>query len=304
MRVACCSTLSWVATPCLGVVVVSRGSSMTGRRRLAMDLRRHRAEAGRTIEDVARHLECSPAKVSRMETGAVGIRVQDLRAVLELYQVDGREREELFALVRQARQRGWWHAFSDVVPPDSATFYGLEDGAATIGQHNTSLVPGLLQTPAYARALISSVPGVAPEVVERRVELRLRRQELLGRPEAPVLHVVLDEAVLCRLAGGVQVMAEQLDHLLQGAARPNVVMQVLPFDAGAHASVGVGYTVFGFGDPAVTPVVYGEQLSRNTYLDQPDEVAVYTAALADARRVAESPEMSHDLIALRARSLR
>jgi len=280
------------------------GSPVVGRRRLALDLRRRRIAAGATIDDVARHLECSPAKVSRMETGAVGVRLQDMRAMADFYALPARERDELFGLVRQARAKGWWHDYADVVPPDSATFYGLEDGCTTIGQHVVSLVPGLLQTPRYARALLGTAPGAPERVVARRVELRLRRQEILDRPQAPLVSIVLDEAVLCRPIGGPDVMAEQLDHILAMAARPAVTVRVLPFAAGAHPAAGVGFTVFGFGDPELPPVVYGEQLSRNAYVDDAGEVAVYTDALAAAERVAADPDRSHDLISSRVARLR
>src|SRR5689334_22764196 len=144
-----------------------------------------------------------------METGAVRVGMSDLRAVLKLYGVIGAEREALVALARQSRRRGWWHEFTDVVPPGSETFYGLEDGAASIGQHSTSLVPGLLQTADYAAALICSVPGVPAAVSKRRVELRMRRQQLLARPQPPTVTMVLDEAVLRREVGGPAVMAAQ-----------------------------------------------------------------------------------------------
>jgi len=280
------------------------GSPEVGRRQLAMDLRRLRASTGRTIDDVALHLECSSAKVSRMETGAVRVGLQDLRAVLELYGVEGAERDALFALARQSRVRGWWHDFADVVPPGSEVFYGLEDGAATIGQHSTSLVPGLLQTADYARALIGSVAGAPDAVVQRRVELRMRRQQLLARPHPPALTVVLDEAVLRREIGGATVMVEQLEHLLALARRPAVRLQVLPFAAGVHQAVGVSFTVFGFADPHETPVAFREQLDANSFLDRPDQVAVYRDALDGAGRVAADPERSQELLASRLAELR
>ena len=162
-----------------------------GRRRLARDLRGLRTAAGCTIDDVARHLECSAAKVSRMETGSVRVGLSDLRAVLDFFGVDGGRREVLFDLARGSRVRGWWQSFADVVPPSSEIFYGLEDGATAIGQHCTSLVPGLLQTEAYARTLIESVPGASRDVTDCRVELRLRRQRLLARDRPPRLHLSL-----------------------------------------------------------------------------------------------------------------
>jgi transcriptional regulator with XRE-family HTH domain len=279
-------------------------SPAVGRRQLALDLRRLRAAAGRTIDDVAHHLECSAAKVSRMETGAVRVGMSDLRAVLELYGVIGAEREALVALARQSRRRGWWHEFTDVVPPGSETFYGLEDGAATIGQHSTSLVPGLLQTADYAAALVGSVPGVPPAVCRRRVELRMRRQQLLARPQPPAVTMVLDEAVLRREVGGPAVMAAQIAHLCDAARRPHLRLQILPFSAGAYPAAGVSFTVFGFTEPDETSVAFREQLDANSFLDRPDQVAFYTDALAETSRVAADPQASSALLAARLEELR
>jgi transcriptional regulator with XRE-family HTH domain len=269
-----------------------------------MDLRRLRASTGRTIDDVARHLECSAAKVSRMETGAVKVALTDLRAVLELYGVVGAERDALVALARRSRTKAWWHDFADVVPPGSEIFYGLEDSASTIGQHSTSLVPGLVQTADYARALAGSVPGVPDAVLERRVELRLRRQQLLELPDPPALTMVLDEAVLRREIGGAAVMAAQLERLLVLAEQPHVHLQVLPFTAGAHRAVGVSFTVFGFAGPEEAPVVFREQLDANSFLDRPEQVAVYSDALEESCRVAAGPGSSRELLSARVVELR
>jgi transcriptional regulator with XRE-family HTH domain len=280
------------------------GSPEVGRRQLAMDLRRLRAATGRTIDDVARHLECSAAKVSRMETGAVRVGISDLRAVLELYGVIGAERDALVVLARQSRRRGWWREFVDVVPPGSETFYGLEDGAATIGQYSTSLVPGLLQTAEYAEALIGSVSGVPDAVRRRRVDLRLRRQQLLARAQPPTVTMLLDEAVLRREVGGAAVLAGQVAHLLETARRPHVRLQVLPFAAGAHPAAGVNFTLFGFADPSEAPVVFRELLDANSFLDRPDQVAFYTDAFAEASLAAADPHASSALLAARLEELR
>ena len=282
-----------------GEVVGLRDGPVVGRRALANDLRRQRAAAGRTIEEVARHLECSPAKVSRMETGAVKVGLQDLRALLEFYEVAVTTREELFALARVARQRGWWQAFTDVVPPGSDRFLGLEDGAITIGQHSTSLVPGLLQTRDYAAALIGSVPGIDPGLAARRVELRRRRQQLLQRADPPRLQVVLDEAVLWRRIGENEVFAAQLRHLLAMSERPGVDVRVVPFTAATHPGLGVSFTVFGLDPGGTDIVVFREALDANSFLDDPADVAVYTAALAAAAAVAVSPVQSHELVRAR-----
>jgi transcriptional regulator with XRE-family HTH domain len=267
-----------------------------GRRRLAGDLRRHRMLAQRTIAEVAEHLECSPAKISRIETGAVGVRVQDLRALVELYDITDTEREQLYTLVRQARQRGWWHEFADVYPAGSETLYGLEHAAAAIQVHSPSLIPGLLQTERYARALISTATD-DQDVIARRVELRMRRQQLLTRPHPATLHAILDQAVLHHVIGDRDTQAEQLQVLLDSANRGNVVVQVIGFDAGAHPGAGVAFSMFDFDIPTVAPVAYQEQLIGNTYLDEPDQVEVFQVAWRAARNAAASPQRSHELIA-------
>jgi transcriptional regulator with XRE-family HTH domain len=267
-------------------------SPAVGRRRLAQELRRLRLAAGLTIADVAAELECSIGKISRIETGAVGARIQDVRDMLALYGVTGARQVDLVDLVRLARQRAWWHDYTDVVPADSARFYGLEDGAAGMRQHGVALVPGLLQTPDYARAVISAPADVPTADVERRIELRLRRQRLLDRPQPPRLHVLLDEAALRRSIGGAAVMAGQLGRLIELAQRPHVRMQVLPFDAGGYSAVGVPFTVFGFPDPADRQVVFLEQLTRNTLLDEPAEVRHYTVAFDQAVELALDPAAS------------
>jgi hypothetical protein len=253
-------------------------------------------DAGLTIADVAAHLECSPAKISRMETGVVGVRVQDLRDLVDLYQVGEVERTELYTQVRQARRKGWWHEFSDVCPPNSDTLFGLEDAARTIDQHSPSLVPGLLQTQGYATALIGS-SGDSAGVCQRRLELRMRRQQLLKRSGSPRMEVLLDEGALYRQIGGAQVMAEQLSSLLSWFDSPNVLVRVVPLSAGAHPGVGVAFTVFTFSDALEeSPVIYNEQLTQNAYIDEPAEVATFMAAWRGASRAALPLDRSYDLI--------
>jgi hypothetical protein len=249
-----------------------------------------------TIADAAMHLECSPAKISRIETGAVGVRIQDLRDLVELYRVSTGEQDELFAQVRSARRKGWWHEFADVLPPNSETFFGLEDAAATIKQHSPSLIPGLFQTRSYAWALIRSSDDTS-EVCERRLELRMRRQRLLERLDAPRMEVLLDEAALYRQIGGPEVMAEQLSSLLSWFESPNVDIRVIPLSAGAHAAVGVAFTIFTFSDrPEDAPLIYNEQLTHNAYFDETTEVGVFLSAWRGASEVALPVERSHDLI--------
>jgi transcriptional regulator with XRE-family HTH domain len=275
-----------------------------GRRRLAHELRRLRVAAGLTIADVAGALECSVGKVSRIETGVVGARPQDVREMLALYGVTGARQTDLIDLVRLARRRAWWQDYADVVPADSARFYGLEDGAASIQQHAVVLVPGLLQTADYARAVISAPATASVADVERRLELRLRRQRMLDRPQPPRLHVLLDEAALRRSIGGDEVMSGQLAWLVEVAGRPHVRLQVLPFHAGGYGAVGVAFTLFGFADPADPQVVFLEQLTRTTLLDEPDEVRSYAAVFAEATGRALDPVASAAFLADVGRSLR
>src|SRR5262249_24376824 len=156
---------------------------------------------------------CSPGKISRIETGVVGVRIQDARELLDLYGVSGIRREELLELVRQSRGRAWWHEYSDIVPRNSAIRFGLEHTATRLSEHSISLVPGLLQTEEYARAIIGAAKDVDSATIDRRVELRLRRQEVLNRVDPPILHVILDEGVLLRPIGGNEIMADQLRYL-------------------------------------------------------------------------------------------
>jgi transcriptional regulator with XRE-family HTH domain len=285
-------------------VVADGASPAVERRRLALELRRLRTEAGKTIYDVADRLECSAGKVSRIEMGVVGARIQDVREMLDLYDVRGEQRDQLLDLVRRSRRRAWWQDFAGVVPPESAKLYGLEAGAATIDDHAIGLVPGLLQTEGYARALIGSPSDVKQEHVDRRIELRRRRQELLDRNDPPEIRFVVHQAAIDALVGGPAVMAEQLRHLAEIAERPNVTLRVVRTDSGAYAAAGVPFTAFGFAHEADPKIVFLEQLTRNTFIEDAGEVDVYTKAFDSALEVAETPDRSVELIRRRAGELR
>jgi hypothetical protein len=284
---------------------VADGSSpAVERRRLALELRRLRVEAGKTIYDVAERLECSAGKVSRVEMGVVGARIQDVREMLNFYGIRGEQRDQLLELVRRSRRKAWWQEYTDVVPPESARLYGLEAGAAAIDEHQVALVPGLLQTEAYARAVISSVSKDSRDVIERRIELRRRRQELLERADPPTMRYLLYEAVIDAQIGGPAVMAEQLLHLDEVAKRPNVTLRVIPAASGAYASVGVSFTTFSFAHEADPKIVFAEQLTRNMFMDDAGEVEVYTLAFESALDQAATPEQTCHLIAQRMTALR
>jgi hypothetical protein len=223
--------------------------------------------------------------------------------MLDLYDVRGEHREQLLDLVRRSRRRAWWQDYTNVVPPESAKLYGLEAGAATIDEHKVALVPGLLQTEAYARAVIASPPDEKPDNVERRIELRGRRQELLDRADPPAIRFALHQSVVEAQIGSPAVMAEQLRRLADVADRPNVTLRVIRADSGAYAAVGVSFTMFGFAHEADPKVVFLEQLTRNTFIEDLAEVDTYTRAFESALEIAESAQRSRELILRRAADL-
>jgi transcriptional regulator with XRE-family HTH domain len=279
-------------------------NAVLARRLLAHGVRAFRQRAGLTVEDVARALECSPSKVSRMETAVSGIRIQDLAALTPVLGLTEPERNDLEALLRRARVREWWQEFADLVPPGSGAFFGLEGGAASIRTHNTSLVPGLLQTADYARALFGSRPDDASDLVRRKVTLRLRRQQLLDRAEPPRLTALFDEAVLRRVIGGPRVMVAQWEHILRRMDESGVVVRVIPADADVHPADGVAFTLFAFADQGLTPVVFAELIGQVTFVSETAAVAPYLSALAGAESVAASVTASRALIVDRIDELR
>lgn len=261
------------------------------RRRLAIELRRLREAAGLTIDQVAKELECSESKVSRIETAHVRATARDVRDLLEIYGIDGKERDELVQLARQAREKGWWHeAYSDL--PVRA-LVGLEDAATSIRTYLDQLVPGLLQTEDYARAVIHAIrPDLSPEETERRVELRMARQRLLDRADSPTLWAVLDESVVRRRVGGAKVMRSQLERLIEASTLPRVTLQLLPFSAGEHIGMDGSFTIVGFRDPADPDVVYLEHTLSDLYLEDSEAIRQYALLFDHLRADAFSPDDS------------
>ena len=266
------------------------------RRRLGAELRRLREAAGLTIDRVAEELECSPSKVSRIETGQVSATPRDVRDMLGLYRVDDDRLEAMVQVAREARQRGWWQKFVDV--PDGVPAYvGLETAATSIDIYMALLVPALLQTPDYARAVIAAVrPDLPREEIDRRVELRLRRQDLLDQERPPRMRVLLDDTVLRRPVGGPAVMAAQRRRLLADAGRPAVTIQVLEVGAGAHAGMDGPFTIFGFPAPAERDVVALDSAADALYLEGPEDVARYRRVFELLLPAARSPEDSAAII--------
>jgi hypothetical protein len=267
------------------------------RRRLGAELRRLREASGLTIDRVAEVLECSQSKVSRIETGQVSATPRDVRDMLELYRVDPARREAMVQIAREARQRGWWHKFVDV--PDGVPAYvGLETAATSIDVYMSLIVPALLQTADYAKAIIGAVrPDLPRAELDRRVELRMSRQALLDRDDPPELRVLLDEAVLRRPVGGPAVMAAQRRRLLEDAARPAVTIRVLEVEAGAHAGMDGPFTIFGFPAAAERDVVALDSAADALYLESPEDLRRYRRVFERLLPAALPPEESTAFIA-------
>jgi transcriptional regulator with XRE-family HTH domain len=267
------------------------------RRRLALELRRLREAARLTCEEVAEHLECSASKISRVETGRVSVAPRDVRDMLELYGVPADQRESLVQLARDSRQKGWWHAYSDTMQPQMATYIGLESAASEIRIYEVSLIPGLLQTEDYARAVIKAGMVNSPaEDIERRVALLMARQPAVVRDDPPKVWAVLDEAALRRRVGGSGLMRLQLEHLLAQAALPNVAVQVIPFAGGAHPAMGRPFLILVFPERVDTDVVYLEDLTSALYLEDVAEVDRYNVFFNHLRATALSFDDSAALI--------
>jgi transcriptional regulator with XRE-family HTH domain len=261
-------------------------------------LRRLR-EASRVTREAAGYvIRGSSSKISRLELGKVGFKERDVADLLTLYGItDEQEREAFIALVRQANAPGWWHDYGDVLPSWFETYLGLEQAASIIRTYEPALVPGLLQTEDYARAVIQlrHLQASANDV-ERRVALRMARQHFLTQPGAPDLWVALDESALRRPLGSRAVQRAQLRHLIEMAQRPNITLQVVPFHVGGPAAVGGPFTILRFSEPSVPDVVYLEHLDSALYLDKKRDTVGYLALMDSLCVEAESSDASRSFL--------
>jgi hypothetical protein len=278
---------------------VAAGSPTMRRRRLARELARLREDRGMTIREAAGALEWDPSKLSRVEGLQRGIIVRDVRRLLDLYQVsDEAQREALFEMARQAKQRGWWQAYADVMPSEYATLIGLEAEAAEIRTYQPELIHGLLQTEDYARAVIrAGRPGDTTVEVDRRVEIRMMRQQVLDREDPPRVRVVLNEGAVRRLVGGREVMRAQLRQLAADRERANVMVQVLPFSAGEHPAMASGpFDLLVFAAAADRGVVTIENMTSSLSLDSDDDLRQYVTAFDYLQAAALGPRESRDML--------
>jgi transcriptional regulator with XRE-family HTH domain len=263
------------------------------RRELASQLRDLRKQSGRTVEDVARELLCSPPKISRIETGVRPASLRDVRDLCTIYGVDDSLRDRLMGLAREAKQQGWWNKYEDIAID---RLIGLEIEAAQVSSYESCVIPWMFQTKEYARAVIrGSLPRIDDHVLDERVAARITRQEIITRESPPHFWSLVDESSLRRRVGSNQIMRDQLNGMVDLAAIPNMTLQVVPFGLGAHPGLDNTFEFLEFqsGQP---PVVYLENMAGGLYLESVSDVASYKDALMHLRAGALDPESSVSLI--------
>lgn len=276
----------------------SGGGPTALRMLLGTHLRKLREMRGVSREAAAWEIRASESKISRMELGRVSFKERDVADLLTLYGVANEdERATLLSLAREANTRGWWHRYGDVLSSWFQSYLGLEAASALIRTYEVQFIPGLLQTRDYARAVILLGHGSAKtDEIERRVDLRIARQQLVTQPEPPQLWVVVDEATLRRPIGGPDVMRAQLEALIEVTKLPNVRLQVIPFEAGGHAAAGGAFTILRFREPDLPDVVYLEQLTSALYLDKREDVDAYAEAMERLAIEADPPSRTAETI--------
>jgi transcriptional regulator with XRE-family HTH domain len=276
----------------------STGGPTVLRMLLGAHLRRLREAAGITREMAGWEIRASESKISRMELGRVSFKERDVADLLSLYGVlEREERDALLTLARNANAPGWWHREGDILPNWFQSYLGLESAASLIRTYEVQFVPGLLQNADYARAVISlGHPRATREEIERRVGLRMTRQQVLKREDPPQVWVVIDEGVLRRPIGGLEVMRAQVLSLMESSKLPNVRLQVIPFYTGGHAGAGGSFTILRFPDQDLPDVVYIEHLNSALYLDKREDVELYAAAMERLCVEAEPPTRTPDIL--------
>lgn len=267
---------------------------------LGAQLRRLREAAEISRADAGYSIRGSESKISRLELGRVSFKDRDVADLLTLYGVnDDLERAAFLEMVKRCNEPGWWHRYGDLMPNWFQDYVGLEESAARIQTYEVQFVPGLLQTEDYARAIVShGRPELITEEALRRVALRMRRQKLLARTDAPRLWAVIDEAVLHRPIGGRTVMAGQIDKLLEATKLPNVTLQIVPYRLSGYAAEGA-FSMLRFAEAELPDLVYIEHLTGALYLDKQDEIELYSRVIDRLMVDAETPDHTRQVLAKR-----
>ncbi len=286
----------------VGAIAGARAGATVVRMMLGAQLRRLREAAGITPEQAGYEIRASRSKISRLEHGRVGCKLRDVEDLLTLYEVtDEQMLAGLLSLARQANTQGWWTRFGDILPDWFETYLGLEAAASLIRTFELQFVHGLFQTEDYARAVTVLGHRAAPAAeVDRRVSLRMARQQLLTAAQPPRVWSVMDEAALRRPVGGRDVMRAQLARLIEAADLPQVTLQVVPFRRGGHAAAGGSFSVLRFGEPDLPDVVYIEQLTSALYLERRADVDHYMEIMnrlsAEALTPAKTTRLLKDIM--------
>jgi len=251
-----------------------------------------------TRDDVADRTGINQATLYRIETAKARPQARTLTALLELYEVDGEKREALVCLLREAGRQNWLQPYQAELPEEYNTFISFESEAHSLWTYQTTLIPGLLQTEDYARAVIK---GLGPEIsageVERRVETRMRRQEILDKEEPLRLWAIVDEAALRRLIGSPQIMRVQFEHLREVMDRPGVTLQALPFEAGPHPAMLGAFAILKFDEPIAPDIVYLEGISGDLFLDDVSSITRYADTFEQLRAISSSPVETSKILA-------
>ena len=262
---------------------------------LGGQLRKLREAAGITPDRAGYEIRASRSKISRVEHGRVSFKERDVADLLTLYGVtDEGERRRMLNLAQHANSQGWWSRYDDVMPDWFETYVGLEQATSLIRTYELQFVPGLFQTEDYARAVtVLGHRSAAADEIERRVSLRLQRQQILTRPDAtPRVWAVIDESALRRPLGGREVMRAQLTRLIELGELPQVTLQVMPFDQGGHSAAGGSFSILRFAEPELPDIVYIEQLTGALYLDRLEEADHYREVMNSLSAEAETPAES------------
>jgi transcriptional regulator with XRE-family HTH domain len=266
-------------------------------RRLAAELRTLRASAGLTRDEVVERTGINVATLYRIEHARVRPQTRTLRTLLDLYGTDQQHQADLIALLRDARQRGWLHAYQSELPEQYTTYIGFEGEARSVWNYESLFVPGLLQTEDYARSVIrAGLPGASREDIEPRVEVRIQRQDVLRNDNPLELWGIVDEAALRRQVGGHAVMQAQLHHLLEAAELPHITFQVIPFSVGAHAGMPGSFVFMQFAEATIPDVIYLDSMAGDLFLEAEADVRRYRLAFEHLRAVAVSPDASRALV--------
>jgi transcriptional regulator with XRE-family HTH domain len=266
---------------------------------LGAHLRRLREAQGVSREDAGWEIRCSESKISRIELGRVSFKERDIADLLTLYGINegDPERERLLTLAREANTPGWWHRYGDVLPNWFQSYLGLESAASLIRTYEVQFVPGLLQSRDYARSVVLLGHRKArPAEVDRRVELRMARQALLAKKDAPQFWAVIDEAVLRRPIGGGPVLRGQIEALIESTKLPNVRIQIVPFEVGGHAAAGGAFSILRFPAEDMSDVVYVEQLTSALYLEKPEDIDFYAETMERLSIEADPPGQTVDTL--------